>query len=120
MLVGVPKEIKMLENRVGLVPASVRELIHHGHEVLVESTAGIGIGFDDDVYRGLGAEVADGPEEVFARADMIVKVKEPQPVEYGMLREGQGQRGVVIGPEDHSQGGRKQDGRRDRNEGPAA
>ena len=89
MLIGVPKEIKKLENRVGLVPASVRELIHHGHEVLIESTAGAGIGFDDDVYRGLGAEVADSAEEVFARADMIVKVKEPQPVEYKMLREGQ-------------------------------
>ena len=89
MLVGVPKEIKNHEYRVGLAPASVREMIKHGHEVLVETTAGAGIGADDDVYRGCGAVVADTAEEIFARADMIVKVKEPQAIERAMLREGQ-------------------------------
>ncbi len=77
MLVGVPKEIKTQEYRVGLVPGSVRELIHHGHKVLIETNAGGGIGFDDDSYRAAGAEIAGGPEEVFAKAEMVVKVKEP-------------------------------------------
>ncbi len=89
MLIGVPKEIKNHEYRVGLVPASVRELIHHGHQVVVQTDAGTGIGFDDDAYRQAGASVAGTAEEVFAAADMIVKVKEPQAVEYGLLREGQ-------------------------------
>ena len=89
MLVGVPKEIKNHEYRVGLAPASVREMIKHGHEVLVETTAGAGIGADDEVYRGCGAVVADTAEEIFSRADMIVKVKEPQAIERAMLREGQ-------------------------------
>jgi alanine dehydrogenase len=89
MLIGVPKELKIHEYRVGLVPGSVRELMHHGHQVMVETTAGAGIGFDDDAYRAVGAEIAGSPEEVFAAADMIVKVKEPQPSEYTLLREGQ-------------------------------
>ncbi len=89
MLVGVPKEIKVHEYRVGLTPSSVRELIHNGHQVLVETGAGAGIGFDDDAYRAVGAEIAGAAEEVFAAADMIVKVKEPQASEYGLLREGQ-------------------------------
>ncbi len=89
MLVGVPKEIKTQEYRVGLVPASVRELTHHGHEVLVESNAGAGIGFEDDAYQAVGATIIGSADEVFARADMIVKVKEPQAVEYGKLRNGQ-------------------------------
>ena len=89
MLVGVPKEIKVEEYRVGMVPGSVRELIHHGHQVLVETKAGGGIGFDDDAYRAAGAEVAGGAEEVFARAEMVVKVKEPLESEYKRLREGQ-------------------------------
>lgn len=89
MLIGVPKEIKTDENRVGLIPSSVRELVHHGHEVLVESRAGYGIGLDDDRYAAAGAEIVQTAEEVFARADMIVKVKEPQPAECRMLREGQ-------------------------------
>ena len=89
MLVGVPKEIKTLEFRVGLVPGSVRELIHHGHQAVVETGAGSGIGFDDEAYRAAGAEVVGSADEVFARADMIVKVKEPQASEYGKLREGQ-------------------------------
>jgi alanine dehydrogenase len=89
MLVGVPKEIKNHEYRVGLVPASVRELVHHGHKVLVETKAGEGIGFTDDDYRSAGADIAPDAETVFAKAEMIVKVKEPQPVEYARLREGQ-------------------------------
>ncbi|HVO14248.1 MAG TPA: alanine dehydrogenase, partial [Alphaproteobacteria bacterium] len=89
MRVGVPKEIKTLEFRVGLVPASVRELVHEGHEVLVEHDAGIGCGFDDRDYQAVGARIAADPAEVFAKADMIVKVKEPQPGEIALLRDGQ-------------------------------
>ena len=88
MRVGVPKEIKSNEYRVGLVPASVRELVHNGHEVLVEAAAGAGVGFDDADYRAAGARVVGSPAEAFA-ADLIVKVKEPQPQEIGMLGEGQ-------------------------------
>ncbi len=89
MRIGVPKEIKSDENRVGLVPASVRELIHHGHQVMVETMAGFGIGFADDDYRSAGAQVLTSAEEVFQRAEMIVKVKEPQPQEIARLKEGQ-------------------------------
>ncbi|MFP6731653.1 MAG: alanine dehydrogenase [Alphaproteobacteria bacterium] len=89
MLIGVPKEIKVHEYRVGLTPSSVYELIHHGHEVIVQTNAGQAIGLDDDQYRGVGAVVVDSADEVFARADMVVKVKEPQASECKMLREGQ-------------------------------
>ena len=89
MRVGVPKEIKVLENRVGLVPGSVRELVAHGHSVVVERNAGQGIGMDDDTYRKAGATVVATAAEVFAAAEMIVKVKEPQAVERKMLRKGQ-------------------------------
>lgn len=89
MLIGVPKEIKNHEYRVGLTPAGVRELIANGHKVLVQATAGEAIGFSDDLYIGAGAQIGADAAEVFARADMIVKVKEPQPVECEMLREGQ-------------------------------
>ncbi len=89
MLVGVPKEIKTHEYRVGLVPSSVRELVHHGHRVIVETGAGAGIGFDDEHFQRAGAEIRPGATEVFAEAEMIVKVKEPQPEEYTRLREGQ-------------------------------
>jgi alanine dehydrogenase len=89
MRVGVPKEIKVLENRVGLTPASVHELVAHGHDVLIERDAGRGIGMDDDAYRAAGASIAASAEEVFATADMIVKVKEPQAVERRRLRSGQ-------------------------------
>ncbi|WP_421709307.1 alanine dehydrogenase [Algihabitans sp.] len=89
MHVGVPKEIKSKEYRVGLMPASVRELVHHGHIVTVETRAGSGIGFEDAAYRAAGAEVVDSAEEVFAKADMIVKVKEPQAGEIARLREEQ-------------------------------
>jgi alanine dehydrogenase len=89
MLIGVPKEIKVHEYRVGLVPAGVRELVHNGHKVLVETGAGAGIGFDDKAYKAAGAQIAKDAAEVFAKADMIVKVKEPQPRECKMLRQGQ-------------------------------
>ena len=89
MLVGVPKEIKNNEYRVGLTPASVRELTVHGHEVMVQAGAGVAIGLSDAQYQAAGAQMAAGPEDIFARADMIVKVKEPQPAECRMLRAGQ-------------------------------
>jgi alanine dehydrogenase len=89
MRIGVPKEIKVLENRVGLTPGSVRELTHHGHAVVVEHNAGQGIGMDDEAYRRAGAEIAGTAAEVFGSAEMIVKVKEPQAIERRMLREGQ-------------------------------
>lgn len=89
MLIGVPKEIKNHEYRVGLVPFAVRELTHHGHSVLVETNAGSGIGVSDDDYRAAGAEIAGSAADVFAKADMVVKVKEPQASEIAMLREGQ-------------------------------
>jgi alanine dehydrogenase len=89
MLVGVPKEIKTEEYRVGLTPASVRELVHHGHQVMVQSGSGAGIGIDDDTYRVAGAMISDAAEEIFATAELIVKVKEPQPGEYRLLRENQ-------------------------------
>jgi alanine dehydrogenase len=89
MLIGVPKEIKNHEYRVGLTPAGVRELVGHGHKVLVQTQAGLAIGFTDEQYIQSGASIASSAEEVFARADMVVKVKEPQPVECRMLRPGQ-------------------------------
>jgi len=89
MLLGVPKEIKVHEYRVGMTPASVREVINHGHEVVMETGAGTGIGASDDDYKAVGATIADTAEDVFARADMIVKVKEPQAGERALLRPGQ-------------------------------
>ncbi len=89
MLVGVPREIKIQEYRVGMIPASVRELVHHCHAVMVERDAGAGIAFSDADYAAAGAEIVDSAAEVFARADMVVKVKEPQPQEFGLLRDGQ-------------------------------
>ena len=89
MLVGVPKEIKPQENRVGLVPSSVREIVRVGSTVIVEKGAGLGIGISDDDYSHAGAEVVDSADEVFAKADLIVKVKEPQKSEIPLLREDQ-------------------------------
>lgn len=89
MLIGVPKEIKNQEYRVGLVPASVRELVSLGHKVLIQSGAGKGIGFEDQAYEKAGATISKSAEEIFAKAEMIVKVKEPQPNECKMLREDQ-------------------------------
>jgi len=87
--IGVPKEIKVHEYRVGLTPSSVREAVAHGHTVLVQTQAGAGIGATDADYQRAGATIVGGAEEVFAAADMIVKVKEPQSVERRMLRDGQ-------------------------------
>ena len=89
MLIGVPKEVKTHEYRVGLIPGAVRELVHRGHKVVVEASAGAAIGFDDAAYQAVGAEILAHPAEVFAIADLIVKVKEPQPQEVALLREGQ-------------------------------
>ena len=89
MRVGCPKEIKNHEYRVGLTPGSVREYVAHGHEVLVETGAGAGIGADDNAYRSAGATIAKTAADVFAKSDMIVKVKEPQPNEWVQLRDGQ-------------------------------
>lgn len=89
MLVGVPKEIKNHEYRVGLLPAGVNELHHHGHQVLVETGAGAAIGFDDSDYRKAGAVIADSAAEVFERAELVIKVKEPQEIERKRLHDNQ-------------------------------
>jgi len=89
MIVGTPKEIKNHEYRVGLTPESAHELAAHGHEVLIQTGAGLGIGADDAAYQAAGARIVDTGEEVFAKADMIVKVKEPQAAERAMLRKDQ-------------------------------
>lgn len=89
MIVGAPKEVKPDEYRVGLLPVGVEELTRAGHRVLVETGAGLGSGLTDQEYVRHGAELVAGPQEVYGRADMVVKVKEPQPAELGMLRRGQ-------------------------------
>jgi alanine dehydrogenase len=89
MLIGVPKEIKVHEYRVGLTPDSAREFISHGHKVIVQSNAGAGINKSDDDYGAVGADIVGDAAEVFAKAEMIVKVKEPQAPERQMLRSGQ-------------------------------
>ena len=87
-VVGVPKEIKDMEGRVSMQPDGVAEMVHHGHEVMVQAGAGDGAGFSDEEYGEAGARVVDGPDEVFEAADLIVKVKEPIPEEYDRFREG--------------------------------
>ncbi|MDV6341248.1 alanine dehydrogenase [Nitrosomonas sp. Is24] len=89
MRIGVPKEIKIHESRVGLTPAAVRELVAHGHHVMVQKNAGMQIDLSDEKYRSAGAEIVDAPQEIYAKADLIVKVKEPQASELPLLREGQ-------------------------------
>jgi alanine dehydrogenase len=89
MRVGVPKEIKVQEYRVGLTPGAVREYVAAGHQVAVETGAGAGIGASDEVYRRAGADIADSARDVFAKSEMIVKVKEPQKSEWAQLRESQ-------------------------------
>lgn len=89
MIVGTPKEIKDNERRVGLVPGSVHELVKRGHQVIIEAGAGVGAGITDDEYRAAGAEVVATAEEIFARAELVVKVKEPLAVERKRLRRGQ-------------------------------
>jgi alanine dehydrogenase len=88
MKIGVPKEIKIHEYRVGLVPAGVRELVDSGHQVVVQSGAGAGIGFDDSHYQAAGGSISKKVEEIFGSADLVVKVKEPQPSEYPYFRSG--------------------------------
>lgn len=89
MLIGIPKEIKNHEYRIGMTPAGVRELIANGHEVIVQRDGGTSIGLTNEQYEAAGAKLIDTPEEIFASADMIIKVKEPQPNECKMLRPGQ-------------------------------
>ncbi|NIZ03601.1 alanine dehydrogenase [Thalassospira lucentensis] len=89
MLIGVPKEIKNHEYRVGLTPVSVREITTHGHKVIIETGAGAGIGCSDEDYIAAGAQIVETASEIFATAEMLVKVKEPQKVEYEQLRDGQ-------------------------------
>ncbi|MAG00824.1 MAG: alanine dehydrogenase [Acidiferrobacteraceae bacterium] len=89
MLIGVPKEVKNNEFRVGLAPANVQEVIDHGHQVIVQANAGVGIGATDSAYEAIGATIIDTPEEIFEKAEMIVKVKEPLTAERALLREGQ-------------------------------
>ena len=89
MKIGVPKEIKTQEYRVGMTPAAVRETVRRGHRVAVQQGAGAAIGLDDEAYRQAGATIADSAADIFADADLVVKVKEPQPSEFGLLRTGQ-------------------------------
>jgi len=88
MLIGIPKEIKNHEYRVGATPGKVRILINAGHKVIIETNAGAKIGYPDEAYKAVGAEIGKGPEEIY-EADMIIKVKEPQPSEYPLIKEGQ-------------------------------
>jgi alanine dehydrogenase len=89
MIIGVPREIKPQEHRVGLPPSAAYQLLRRGHEVVVERQAGLGAGFTDDEYAQAGAKLVGDHAEVFQRAELVVKVKEPQPSEYGLLRRGQ-------------------------------
>jgi alanine dehydrogenase len=89
MIIGVPKEVKKDEYRVGLLPVGVEELTRAGHKVLVQNGAGLGSGLTDEAYKSQGAEMISTPEEIFAKSDMIIKVKEPQPEEIAKLRKGQ-------------------------------
>ncbi|HXP35084.1 MAG TPA: alanine dehydrogenase [Chthoniobacterales bacterium] len=89
MIIGVPKEIKEQEQRIALVPSAAEQLTRRGHTVLVEKNGGVGSGYPDEEYKKAGAEIVDLAKDVFARADMIVKVKEPLPAEFPLLRKGQ-------------------------------
>ena len=89
MIIGVPKEIKEQEQRVSLLPSATNQLVRRGHSVVVEKNAGAGSGYPDEDYEKAGAEIAGAAKEVFARGDMIVKVKEPREAEFSLLRRGQ-------------------------------
>ena len=89
MKIGIPKEIKNNENRVGMTPAGVSELVKHGHTVYVQATAGVGSGVSDGMYTEVGAQILPCIEDVYAKSDMIIKVKEPIAPEYALVREGQ-------------------------------
>jgi alanine dehydrogenase len=95
MIIGVPKEIKNNENRVGMTPAGVAELVKKGHTVYVQATAGANSGFSDDDYIAVGAQILPAIEDVYAIADMIVKVKEPIAPEYKLIKKGQRKNHVV-------------------------
>ena len=105
MIIGVPKEIKNNENRVGMTPAGVHEMVAHGHKVYVQATAGNGSGFSDDDYRAAGAEILPGIADVYAVAEMIVKVKEPIEPEY-RLRNGEARQRVAPAAGAYERGGR--------------
>ena len=89
MIIGTPKETKLEEYRVALVPDGVADIVRAGHTALIETNAGIGSNYSDDEYRAAGAEIVETPMEVYARAELVCEVKEPQPSEYGLMREGQ-------------------------------
>jgi len=89
MILGVPKEIKAQENRVGAVPAMVLDLVHAGHKVLVQQGAGLGAGITDEAFAAVGATMVAGARDVYGQAEMIVKVKEPLKEEYSLIRKGQ-------------------------------
>jgi alanine dehydrogenase len=89
MLVGVLKEIKTKENRVAMTPAGVEQMVAHGHKVFVETSAGEGSGFSDDQYEKAGASISGASEEIYDQCQMVMKVKEPLPVEYPLMRSGQ-------------------------------
>jgi alanine dehydrogenase len=89
MIIGIPTEVKKDEHRVAAVPAGVHQFVHAGHQVVVQADAGVGSSFDNDAYRDAGATIVDTAQDVFQQADMIIKVKEPQPEEYPLIRENQ-------------------------------
>src|SRR3972149_7449390 len=89
MIIGIPREIKPEENRIAIVPGGVETLVYKGHRVLIEKGAGLGSGFSDEEFMKAGAQISDRHEDVFTEADLVLKVKEPLPEEYGLLREGQ-------------------------------
>ncbi|SVE62224.1 uncharacterized protein METZ01_LOCUS515078, partial [marine metagenome] len=89
MVIGVPREVKNNENRVSIIPFGVEDLQKSGHTILVQSQAGSGSGFDNEAYSQAGAEIIDSPNEIFEKADLIVKVKEPQPAEFPLIRPNQ-------------------------------
>ena len=89
MKVGILKEIKIKENRVAMTPAGVEQMIGQGHTIMVETTAGEGSGFSDETYVNAGAAIAGSPKAIYDTCEMVMKVKEPLPVEYDLIREGQ-------------------------------
>ena len=89
MIIGVPKEIKNNENRVGMTPSGVAEVVKQGHRVFIQHTAGINSGFPDEAYQAVGAHILPTIEDIYATAEMIVKVKEPIITEYNLIRKGQ-------------------------------
>ena len=89
MIIGIPKEIKTEEYRVGIVPAGVKALVDEGHRVIIEAGAGLGSGIGDEEYKGAGAQILNSAKDIYSSADLIMKVKEPQPAEFGLLKEGQ-------------------------------